>query len=44
MNIELKEIIEEIQNQFPREFTICLQAIQIRKLQEQLPKESESQD
>lgn len=35
MNINLEEIVQEVQNQFPKELTICVQAIQIRKLQEQ---------
>ena len=37
MNINLEELAQEMQNQFPKEFTICVQAIQIRKLQEQIP-------
>lgn len=36
MNINLEEIVQEVQTQFPKEFTICVQAIQIRKLQEQV--------
>lgn len=36
MNIDLQELAQEMQNQFPKEFTICVQAIQIRKLQEQV--------
>lgn len=39
MNIEVEEILREIERQFPKEFTICVQAVQIRKLQEQLPSE-----
>ena len=41
MNIDItaEDVIAEMQNQFPKEFTICVQAIQIRKLQEQLPEE-----
>ena len=42
MNINLEELAQEMQNQFPKEFTICVQAIQIRKLQEQLPAEAPS--
>lgn len=44
MNIDIKaeDVITEMQNQFPKEFTICVQAIQIRKLQEQLPAEAPS--
>lgn len=36
MNITPEEIINEFQRQFPKEFTIVVQAIQISKLQEQL--------
>ena len=35
MNISPEEVIQEFQRQFPKEFTICVQAIQIVKLQEQ---------
>jgi len=35
MNISPEEVIQEFQRQFPKEFTICVQAIQIAKLQEQ---------
>ena len=42
MNIDLQELAQEMQNQFPKEFTICVQAIQIRKLQEQIPAEAPS--
>jgi len=40
MEIDPVEVIREIEHQFPREFTICVQAVQIRKLQEQLPEEN----
>ena len=33
MEIKPNEIIQELQNVFPKEFQICVQAIQIRKLQ-----------
>lgn len=36
MNISPEEVINEFQRQFPKEFTIVVQAIQISKLQEQL--------
>ena len=36
MNISPEEVINEFQRQFPKEFTIVVQAIQINKLQEQL--------
>jgi hypothetical protein len=35
MNISPEEVIQEFQRQFPKEFTICVQSIQIAKLQEQ---------
>jgi hypothetical protein len=35
VNIEIQELLEEIERQFPKELTICAQAVQIRKLQEQ---------
>jgi len=35
MNITPEEAIQEFQRQFPKEFTICVQALQIAKLQEQ---------
>lgn len=44
MNIDLNELVQEIQNQFPKEFTICVQAVQIRTLQEQLPKEESAEE
>ena len=37
MELETIEIIREVERQFPKELTICVQSIQIRKLQEQLP-------
>jgi len=39
MNISLEEVVAEFQKQFPKEFTICLQAVQIAKLQEQVQTE-----
>jgi lipoate-protein ligase A len=41
MNISPEEVINEFQRQFPKEFTIVVQAIQITKLQEQLSKKDE---
>jgi hypothetical protein len=35
VNITPEEVIQEFQRQFPKEFTICVQSIQIAKLQEQ---------
>ena len=40
MDIDPVEILREMERQFPREFTICVQAVQIRMLQEQIPEES----
>lgn len=34
MDIDANELIREIERQFPKELTICLQALQIRKLQQ----------
>ena len=34
MNVESQELIAELERQFPKELTICVQAVQIRKLQE----------
>lgn len=39
MDIDPVELIREMERQFPKELTICFQAVQIRKLQEQLPDE-----
>lgn len=36
MNIDMNELIAELERQFPRELTICVQAVQIRMLQEQV--------
>ena len=36
MNISLEEVVAEFQKQYPKEFTICLQSVQIAKLQEQI--------
>jgi hypothetical protein len=35
MELSPVEIINEVQKQFPKELTICIQAVQIRKLTEQ---------
>ena len=44
MNIDPMELIKEFERQFPKELTICAQAVQIRMLQEQLPAEEEVSD
>ena len=36
MNIEPMELIQEFEAQFPKELTICVQAVQIRMLQEKI--------
>lgn len=40
MEIDPVEIIREMERQFPKELTICVQAVQIRMLQEQIPEET----
>lgn len=35
LEVDPMEVIEELNRQFPKELTICVQAVQIRKLQEQ---------
>lgn len=37
MNIDLQAVLNEMQQRFPKELEICVQAVQIRMLQEQLP-------
>ena len=44
MNISLEEVVAEFQKQFPKEFTICLQAVQIVKLQEQVTETSDAEE
>ena len=34
--ISVNDIMDELQRQFPKELTIAVQAVQIRKMQEQL--------
>mgnify|MGYP001336898485 CR=1 FL=1 len=40
MEIDAVELVREMERQFPKELTICVQAVQIRKLQEKLSSES----
>ena len=40
MQIDPVDVLREMEQQFPKELTICVQAVQIRKLQEQLPEEN----
>lgn len=42
MELSVDELIAEMRNQFPKEFTICVQAVQIRKLQQGLAPAEES--
>jgi hypothetical protein len=35
MNVDIQEVLAELERQFPKELTICVQAVQIRKLQEE---------
>jgi len=35
MQIDPVDVLREMEQQFPRELTICVQAVQIRMLQEQ---------
>jgi hypothetical protein len=42
MNISPEEVIQEFQRQFPKEFTIVVQALQIAKLQEQVTQSAEA--
>lgn len=34
--VDISEVIDELQRQFPKELTIAVQAVQIRKMQEQV--------
>ena len=44
MNIDPMELLKELETQFPKELTICAQAVQIRKLQEQIPEEEPAEE
>ena len=44
MNIDMQEVLNEMQQRFPKELEICVQAVQIRMLQEQLPKDEPSEE
>ena len=43
MEINPNEILAEMQNRYPTELTICIQAVQIRTLQTQLNQEEENE-
>ena len=43
MEINPNEILAEMQNRYPNELTICIQAVQIRTLQTQLNQEEENE-
>ena len=36
MEVDPVEVIRELERQFPKELTICVQALQIRQLHEQI--------
>ena len=38
-NVDVSDVLDEMNRQFPKELTICIQAVQIRKLQERVPAE-----
>lgn len=43
MNIDMEAVLNEMQQRFPKELEICVQAVQIRMLQEQIaPTEEQS--
>lgn len=44
MNIDIQEVMKEVERQFPKELTICVQAVQIRMLQEQAHTHDEEPD
>lgn len=44
MNIDPLDLIREVERQFPKELTICIQAVQIRLLQEQAHTHDEEPD
>ena len=44
MEIDAVQIVQEVERQFPKELTICVQAIQIRNLQEQIEEKQEEEE
>ena len=44
MNVDIQEVLAEMERQFPKELTICVQAVQIRMLQEQIPAEEPTEE
>lgn len=44
MNVDIQEVVAEMERQFPKELTICIQAVQIRMLQEQVPTEEPAEE
>ena len=44
MEVDPVDVIREMERQFPKELTICVQAVQIRKLQEQAPAEEPTEE
>ena len=43
MQFDPVEVIREMERQFPKELTICVQAVQIRMLQEQVSDNSDEE-
>jgi hypothetical protein len=43
MQVDPVEVIREMERQFPKELTICVQAVQIRQLQEQVSENSDEE-
>lgn len=44
MNIDIQELLKEVERQFPMEFRICVQEVQIRMLQQQIPEEETAEE
>ena len=44
MEIDAVKIVQEVERQFPKELMICVQAIQIRSLQEQVEDKEEEEE
>lgn len=44
MNIDMQAVLNEMQQRFPKELEICVQTVQIRMLQEQIPEEEPAEE
>lgn len=44
MNIDMQAVLNEMQQRFPKELEICVQSVQIRMLQEQIPAEEPTEE